>query len=216
MGYAMGKSTVIPNGIDTDKFMKDPIAREKFRKKYHLQTHDIAIGIVARIDYMKGYSIAAFAAKQIFDTHDNIYFFVIGTGDEKIKETCREILGEFDNKRFIWLGHQIEIENFYSGFDISLSSSFGEGFSNSIAEAMSCELPCVVTDVGDSAIIVSDVGIVVQPNDVKSLLEGLEKMLKSNSQEFGKKSRDRIIENFSIKKMVETTEKEIYEFTKWH
>jgi glycosyltransferase involved in cell wall biosynthesis len=79
---------------------------------------------------------------------------------------------------------------------------------------MSCELPCVVTDVGDSAIIVSDVGIVVQPNDVKSLLEGLEKMLKSNSQEFGKKSRDRIIENFSIKKMVETTEKEIHELAK--
>ena len=61
-----------------------------------------------------------------------------------------EILNKTD--RFVWLGNQKNVEDFYSGFDIS--SSFGEGFSNSIAEAMSCECACVVTDVGDSALIV--------------------------------------------------------------
>ena len=47
-----------------------------------------------------------------------------------MKKECEDILNHTD--RFIWLGN---VEDFYSGFDIS-TSSFGEGFSNSIA--MSC------------------------------------------------------------------------------
>jgi glycosyltransferase involved in cell wall biosynthesis len=215
MGYAMGKSTVIPNGVDTDKFMRNSTRRESFRKMYHLHENDIAIGIVARIDVMKGYIVLSHVAKKLLDKYSRIFFFAVGSGNENIQKECEKNLEDYNKTRFIWLGNQQDTQNIYSGLDIFTSSSlFGEGFSNSIAEAMSCELPCVVTDVGDSAMIVSDVGIVVQPNDVKSLLEGLEKMLKSNSQEFGKKSRDRIIENFSIKKMVETTEKEIHELAK--
>ncbi|KIM05684.1 MAG: hypothetical protein KN64_02010 [Sulfurovum sp. AS07-7] len=206
-GFDMSKSVVISNGIDTDKFKRDEVKREEFRKKYHLKESDIAIGIVARIDYMKGYLIFSQVAKKLLETYDNLYFFSVGGGDEKIKKECEEILNKTD--RFIWLGNQKNVEDFYSGFDISSSSSFGEGFSNSIAEAMSCECACVVTDVGDSALIVDDVGVVVEANSVESLFLGLEKMIQLNYKELGVKSRKRVAENFSIEKMVTNTEKEI-------
>ena len=206
-GFDMHNSVVISNGIDTNRFKRYKQKREKFRKKYSLKESDIAIGMVARIDYMKGYLVFSQVVKKLIDKYDNIYFFSVGDGDEKIKKECEKILNS--TNRFIWLGNQKNVEDFYSGFDISSSSSFGEGFSNSIAEAMSCECACVVTDVGDSHRIVSDLGIVVDPNSVESLFLGLEKMIYSDYKELGKKSRKRVIENFSIEKMVKNTEKEI-------
>lgn len=207
-GFDMSRSVVIANGIDTDKFHRNFQKRQEVRAKYHLKESDIAIGIVARIDYMKGYLIFAQAAKALLDTYEHIYFFSIGGGDEKIKNECEAILG--DTKRFFWLGNQSNVAHIYSGLDIAASSSFGEGFSNSIAEAMSCEIPCVVTNVGDSSLIVKDIGIVVNPKDVENLYNGLVKMISKNHSDLGIISRKRIIQCFSIEQMVKNTEKELY------
>ena len=207
--FHMDNSIVMHNGIDTNKFKRDLKKREKFRKKYNLNENDIIIGIVARINHIKGYIVFTKAIVKLLTKYDNIKIFAVGGGEEKIKKECENILGKFNNDRFIWLGNQTNVEDIYSGFDIVSSSSFGEGFSNSIAEAMSCEIPCVVTDVGDSKIIVGDIGIIVKPNDVDSLYQGLEKMIHSDYKRLGKLSRERIIKNFSIEKMIKKTEIEL-------
>lgn len=204
-GFDMSKSIVIPNGIDINKFEKNNEDRVNFRSQYELKNSDIAIGIVARIDYMKGYIVFSKAVKKLMEEFDNIYIFSVGGGDEKIKNECENILGEY-NKRFKWLGNQSNVEKIYSGLDIFCSSSFGEGFSNSIAEAMSCEIPCVVTDTGDSAYIVDKFGIIVQSNDVDDLYNGLKTIIQSDYKKLGILSRKRIKENFSTRKMVTRTE----------
>lgn len=214
-GFEMTKSIVIPNGIDINKFKRNSEDRKIFRTKYELKDSDISIGIVARIDYMKGYIIFTNAVKKLMEEFDNVYIFSVGGGDEKIKKECEEILGKFNNDRFKWLGNQSNVEKIYSGLDISCSSSsFGEGFSNSIAEAMSCELPCVVTNVGDSAYIVDKYGIVVEPNNAESLYNGLKRMILCDYKELGVMSQNRIEENFSTEKMVSKTENLIKEVLK--
>lgn len=207
-GFDMSKSCVVSNGVDTTRFKKNQIKSDEFRSKYNLKKSDIAIGIVARLDYMKGYLIFSRVTKKILDKYDNVSFFSIGGGDSSIKQECKAILGNSD--RFIWLGNQNNVEDFYSGFNISISSSLsGEGFSNSIAEAMSCECACVVTDVGDSAMIVDKFGVVVKPNSVEALYDGIVKMIMSDYEDLGKKSRERIQNNFTVEQMVTRTEEEI-------
>jgi glycosyltransferase involved in cell wall biosynthesis len=173
----MQNSMVIPNGIDANKFKRDEHQRELFRKQYNLNKSDIAIGMVARIDPIKGYKVFVEVAKKISEEYANVYFFSVGGGSEIIKKECTSILGELNGKQFCWLGNQKIVEHIYSGFDISVSASLGEGFSNTIAEAMSCSLPCVVTDVGDSALIVDKFGVVVEAKSVDSLYKGVLEMI---------------------------------------
>ncbi|WP_292654759.1 glycosyltransferase [Nitratifractor sp.] len=211
-GFCMERAVVIPNGIDIERFRRDMGKREAFRKRYDLRENDIAIGIVARLDPMKGYPVLARAAKALLERYENVKFFAAGDGDPSIKNECETILGEINGSRFVWLGRRENMEEIYNGLDIAISASlFGEGFSNSVAEAMSCGIPCVVTDVGDSAFIVGDTGFVVPSNDVAALYEGLEQMLRRDLDQFGKWARARIETNFSTVKMVQETERKIYE-----
>src|SRR5262249_50318155 len=86
---------------------------------------------------------------------------------------------------------------------------FGEGFSNSIGEAMACETPCVATDVGDSAAIVGDCGAAVPPRDPQALGDAWLRLLAmppDSRRDLGRASRERIVKEFSVERLVARTE----------
>jgi glycosyltransferase involved in cell wall biosynthesis len=98
----------------------------------------------------------------------------------------------------------------YSALDVAVSSShFGEGFSNAIGEAMACGVPCVVTDVGDSALVVGETGIVVPPGQVRALASGIEQVLEAittNRETMARACRHRIVAHFGSQQMVKRVE----------
>jgi glycosyltransferase involved in cell wall biosynthesis len=97
---------------------------------------------------------------------------------------------------------------FYNALDMFTSDSlFGEGFSNAIGEAMATGIPCVVTDVGDSELIVGDMGIVVFPDDPVSLASGWEKFLSGNKNRNSREIRKKIVDEFNLRKLIKHTEK---------
>jgi glycosyltransferase involved in cell wall biosynthesis len=94
----------------------------------------------------------------------------------------------------------------YSAMDVVVSSSsFGEGFSNAIGEAMACARPCVVTDVGDSARLVGDAGIVVAPESPAALAEAIVQAASDRGSVLGAQARLRAQQHFSVEVLVERT-----------
>jgi len=95
-----------------------------------------------------------------------------------------------------------------SALDLSVSASlFGEGFSNALGESMACGVPCVATDVGDSARIVGNLGWVVAPGDDAGLAERILQAMRfcRSEKSLSELIRARIAQEFSVQRMVEAT-----------
>ena len=67
---------------------------------------------------------------------------------------------------------------------------------------MSAALPCVVTDVGDTALLVGDTGVVVPREDTAALAAGIEQMLRigpDGRRLLGQRASARVSERFTVR-----------------
>ena len=202
---------VVPNGIDTARFTRDDAAGRQKRGEWGIPAGATVIGTVGRHDPMKGYDVFLRAAAIRAVADPTTYFVAIGGGPAAYGSHLKSLaarLGLAD--RMIWAGQVADIAGCYSAMDLFTSaSSFGEGFSNAIAEAMSCGVPCVVTDVGDGRAIVGDTGLVVPPNDPGALAAAWASMLGDAAQrgaDAAARRRARIVERFNDSVMVQRSE----------
>lgn len=212
-GFPENRMVVISNGIDTGYFKPDVMARKQVRDVWSISEHKKLIGLVGRIDPMKDHVTFLKAAAILASERDDVLFVCVGDGPDSYKKGLNFLTMNLGiEKRFFWAGKCSEMPAMYNALDICCSSSsFGEGFSNVIGEAMACGIPCVVTDVGDSAMIVGDTGIVVPPKSPEKLAEGLRIMIERLKEDnyLNLKVRKRIVSEFSPDKLVQRTVEEL-------
>ncbi|MBC8331164.1 MAG: glycosyltransferase [Anaerolineae bacterium] len=210
-GFAPQKMRVIPNGIDAKRFRPNKILREQKRLAWGVSTQHILIGLVARLDPIKGHPIFLRMAAILNNQFPQVRFVCVGDGADDYWQEMRLMANTLGlASSLVWAGSCTEMPSVYCALDIFVSASFGEGFSNVIGEAMACEIPCVVTNVGDSAHIVGNTGRVVAPNDPESLAAAVSEFLEMSAETraaLGRQARKRIQEKFSVEKMVAATEK---------
>lgn len=206
LGYVPRQWSVIPNGFDLDQFRPDPSARLKFREELKLPEDAVLIGMIARFDAMKDHE-NLFRAMQLMRQRDrNVSCVLVGNGmTEDNNEICRIISRYGLIEQIYLLGERHDIPFIMSGLDIMVNSSLTEGFPNVIGEAMACGTSCVVTDVGDSALIVGEAGRVVPPKNPEALAEACEKLIglgREGRMQLGAVARARIQKHFSISSIV--------------
>ena len=132
----------------------------------------------ARVDPKKDHATFVKAAAMFAETAPEARFVLIGAGtDEPGSPLDGCIAASGIAARLVRLGLRQDICRLHAALDIAtLSSAFGEGFPNALAEAMACGVPCVATSVGDSATIVGDTGLIVPPHDAAALAAAWERL----------------------------------------
>jgi glycosyltransferase involved in cell wall biosynthesis len=203
LGYDGSKMKVIPNGFDTQRFRPNHEAYEDVRRELELSKDSPIVGMVGRFHAQKDHEMLVRAASHIKQEIPDVHFILCGDNvtwdNEELSSWIEE---EKLRAHFHLLGRRTDIPRITSSFDIAvLSSSFGEAFPNVVGEAMSCGVPCVVTDVGDAATIVADTGRVVSPGDHRAFADACVELLSLSSckrEILGKKARQRVMDNYSL------------------
>ena len=106
----------------------------------------------------------------VSEKNQAIQFVLAGAGIDWKNPVIVDLVNRFRlNDRVHLLGERDDIPELTAALDIATSSSFSESYPNVVGEAMACGVPCVVTDVGHSAAIVGETGLVVPPRDPAAL-----------------------------------------------
>jgi rhamnosyl/mannosyltransferase len=199
---------VVPLGVDTDFFSPEPLGGNPVPEIPHPR-----ILFVGRMRHYKGLPVLARALAKLPD----VRLVVAGSGPERpifeaaLRDAgCRDralLVGDVDDDR---------LRRLYQHADAAVlcSTSNAEAFGLSTAEAQSCGVPAVTTEVGTgTAQTVADgvSGRVVAPNDADALADALRWCLDADrAPALRKAARAHAMENLCARRMTESVVK-VYE-----
>ncbi len=202
LGYGRDTSLVIPNGFDLEAFRPDPAARDDVRRELGLADTTPLIGLIGRFHPDKDHRTFLAAAGRIYQKRPDARFVLCGTDVSASNPLLAAWADEFGIRKVVhFLGCRDDVPRIAAGLDLAVCSSRTEAFPLAVGEAMACALPCVVTDVGDAALLVGATGRTVRPGDEMALSQACLELLalaEPQRRALGRAARRRIAEHFAL------------------
>lgn len=206
LGYDTARSRVIPNGFNTDQFKPDRAARAAWRARLGVDDATVLVGRIGRYHPMKDHTTFLGAAAVLRRERRHVRFVVAGRGTDRQNAALlaqARRLGIGDVVTFV--GEVRPTHELTAALDVACSSSaYGEALPGVLGEAMSCGVPCVSTDVGDSSWVVGDTGTLVPPRDPAALAGAMRTLVDLGAEgrgRLGESARDRVRSHFSIQRV---------------
>lgn len=202
VGYCARKMTVIPNGFDLAALMSAASQRNAARERLGARSDEVLIGTMGRFNPVKDFGSFIRAARLIHASAPNTRFVMIGKGvDASNRQLTGWIAATGISDRFALLGERHDALHCLAAMDVFCLASLSEGFPNVVGEAMGIGVPCVVTNVGDSARLVGDTGVIVQLQDPEALAEAVLRLIALPSEvrsALGQAARQRIKDHYTV------------------
>ncbi|ODM27498.1 polysaccharide pyruvyl transferase CsaB [Clostridium sp. Bc-iso-3] len=202
------------NGINFNQEI-NPSPKEDFLKKYNLKfdKNDVIIGILARLDPVKGLDIFLKAASVVIKSSPSTRFLIAGDGPErKSLEKKAASYGLCDNVFF--LGFVNQPYDFLNCIDINTLTSLSESFPYAILEGSLLKKATISSNVGGiSDLIESGInGFLFEPGDYMTLANHILTLIKDSSlrKNMGDKLHEKASTYFSLDNMCKT-QLDIYE-----
>ena len=207
-GVKCSKIEVVHNGIDADEFSR--IDRERARKTLGIDGDRVVFGSISRLDRVKDHRTMLEAFKQVVEARHDSLFLIVGDGPER--QSIEGLINELS------LGANVRLEGFtdrvalcLAAMDVFVQPSLEEGLSMTILEAMAAGKPVIATPVGGTPEAISDgeSGMLVPVGDVDRLASAMLAYFteRARYEEIGRRARERVESEFSVKRMVSDYEK---------
>jgi len=206
IGYRARQMAVISNAFDLQSFKPDPCAKSSVRAELGVEAGVVLIGMAARFHPIKDHHNFVQAAARLHARFPDVHFVLFGrdvTPENAQLNQWVEAAGI--RSRCHLLGERADVARLFSAMDIVASSSLSEAFPLAIGEAMACGTPCVVTNVGDSGLLVDTTGKVVAPENPEALAEAWGELIEAGPEVrrgLGMAARCRVQRHFALPAVV--------------
>ena len=202
--FPESKVFMIPNGIDTNRFVEDQVARNIWRKKLSIADDAPVVGIVAALRSEKNHDLFLEAARRTLKSLPEARFVIAGDGPERPRLEALAAEKQVDGQVH-FIGSTSDIPGVLSLMDVFSLTSHNEAKPVSILEALSCERPVAATAVGsvNESVLEGVTGFLVDAGDEEAMADRWVKLLsdKSLRQKMGAAGRDHVIEHSSLDSM---------------
>lgn len=201
-GYDPARSVVIHNGFIIPSGEQRAAGRARVRRDLGVHDDQVLIGTAGSFTPQKNQIGFVAACGVLTARYPNAQFVLIGRrNDTDNAELVEAIARTGHPDRFHVLGERRDMPDCLAALDLFCLASRGEGFPNVVGEAMAVATPCVVTDVGDAALLVAHTGTVIPPDSPDALAAALDAQLALGVDERtrqGQAARARIEVEFSL------------------
>jgi glycosyltransferase involved in cell wall biosynthesis len=201
VGRDIKKMIVIPNAIDTSRFIEHHDISDGTPRQHHQ-----VIGTVARLaEERKGIAYFIEMADIIARDRENVRFAIVGDGPlrPRLEEQARR-LGLSD--RVFFYGERPDVPRLLRSMTMFVQPSLAEGASYALLEAMAAGVPVVATPVGSAPEIIrnGETGFIVPVRDAQALAAAVARLLDDEPlrHKIATAARELVVTRYSVEAMV--------------
>jgi glycosyltransferase involved in cell wall biosynthesis len=206
---------VIENGIDLDNFDGSGAADSgrEFRELHEIPEDVPLVGTLGELKELKGQRDFVLAAAEVVKEIPDCQFVVVGldhTVGQPFRRELKRLVGVLGlADRFLWLDWLEDTAPFFSAIDVFVSPSHSESFGLAILEAMARGKAIAATATDGAMTLLGGVAPFAQIEEPVELAEKIVELLGDEDARasLGKALKQRAAEKFSLKRMVDETEK---------
>ncbi|MEP6512604.1 MAG: glycosyltransferase family 4 protein [Parafilimonas sp.] len=209
LGVRSENIAVIDIGIDVNKYRN--INANSFRQQYKINSDDIIVTYIGRIEPIKGIDVLIAAVKLALQQQNKITLVIAGY-ESNYAEKLKKIIDQMNalHHRVILLTSVTEDHKYelLTASDMLVLPSVNESFGIVFLEAWVCKKPVIGINIGAISSVVKDGvdGLLAKPLDANDLAEKI--LLLANDVplriSMGEKGYNKVIANYSWKKIIET------------
>ncbi|WP_417522206.1 glycosyltransferase [Marinobacter sp.] len=195
-----GVMLAIHNGVCTDRFQYNEVARDELRREFSIAEGQACILAVGRLYDEKDYPTLFHALIKLTGANNNYHLIIAGDGPARgqLVELASELCLQ---DKITFAGVRSDIYRLMSAADVFVLSSAWEGFGLVVAEAMACERVVVATDCGGVAEVLGECGYLVPPESPEELSDALGDacaLSESERESIGQRARQRVMDHYSL------------------
>lgn len=203
--YGDAPAVIIKNGIDTRRFAYDETKRNSLRERFGISKSTRVIGHVGRFENEKNHTFIVDVFARYLQINPDAKLMLVGVGS-LMEQTLMKAQALSIDDKVVFLGERADVNELMQAFDLFLMPSTFEGQPFVLIEAQCAGLPCLLSDVINDDIILTE-NVVKLPLDmpVRKWAEQINEMLK----DFQRKDESNAIERqgYSIRTTIDYLEK---------